>query len=346
MEGRDDSSRFMSFPTMTLRDMSSSLAFFSANQSPFFSPSSPTGRIASSGHSNVLSSHVNLRCQSMGNFDPGSLETDIRFFMPDTSQRPAPRGSEESSKGDHTSSSTSISNSIGSALTYPGRNVDSVYRDKQTRNSRSNGESFTLNSSSLSSNRVRSCDVFIGLHGRKPSLIRFSNWLCTELECQGISCFMSDRARCRNLHSHSIVENAMDVSSFGVVILTRKSFKNPYTIEELRFFASKKNLVPVFFDLGPDDCLVRDIIEKGGELWEKHGGELWVVYGGLEKEWREAVNAISRANEPKLESRDGNWRDCILSAVSLLATKLGRRSVVERLAKWREKAGKDEFPFP
>ncbi|KAI4302961.1 hypothetical protein MLD38_038647 [Melastoma candidum] len=347
MEGRDDSSRFTSFPTMTLRNMSSSSStFFSANQSPFFSPSSPTGRISSSLHSNVLSSHVNLRCQSMGNFDPGSLETDIGFLMSDTSQRPAPRGSGESSKVDQTSSTTSISNSIGSGLTYPMGNVDSVYREKQSRNSRSNGDSLTLNSSSLSSNRVRSCDVFIGLHGRKPSLIRFSNWLCAELECQGISCFMSDRARCRNSHSHGLVEKAMDVSSFGVVILTRKSFKNPYTIEELRFFSSKKNLLPIFFDLGPDDCLVRDIIEKRGELWEKHGGELWLGYGGLEKEWREAVDAISRADEPKLESHDGNWRDCILRAVSLLATKLGRRSVVERLAKWREKAEEEEFPFP
>jgi hypothetical protein len=112
--------------------------------------------------------------------------------------------------------------------------------------------------------------------------MRFANWLRAELEVQGMSCFVSDRARCRNSRKNGIVDRAMDVSSFGIVILTKKSFRNPYAIEELQYFESKKNLVPVFFDLSPDDCLVRDIIEKRGELWEKHGGELWHLYGGLE----------------------------------------------------------------
>lgn len=204
----------------------------------------------------------------------------------------------------------------------------------------------TPSSISLSSNRLRNCDVFIGLHGRKSSLIRFANWLRAELEIQGMSCFVSDRSRCRSSRKHGVIERAMDVSTFGVVILTRKSFSNPYTIEELRFFSSKKNLVPIYFDLGPGDCLVRDIVEKRGELWEKHGGELWVLYGGIEKEWREAVNGLPRVDEWKLEAQEGNWRNCILRAVTLLALRLGRRSVVERLNKWREKVEKEEFPFP
>ncbi|KAK4746037.1 hypothetical protein SAY87_012349 [Trapa incisa] len=204
----------------------------------------------------------------------------------------------------------------------------------------------TPTSVSLSANRISSCDVFIGLLGRKPSLLRFANWLRAELEIQGISCFISDRSRCRSSRKRGVVERAMDISAFGVVILTRKSFSNPYTIEELRFFLSKKNLVPIYCDLGPGDCLVRDIVEKRGELWEKHGGKLWALYGGIEKEWREAIDGLPRADEWKLEARDGNWRDCILRAVTLLALRLGRRSVAERLNKWREKTGKEEFPFP
>ncbi|KAA8520844.1 hypothetical protein F0562_011517 [Nyssa sinensis] len=161
-----------------------------------------------------------------------------------------------------------------------------------------------------------------------------------------MSCFVTDSARRRNSRKHGIIERTMDASTFGVVILTRKSFRNPYTIEELRYFSSKKNLVPVYFDLGPDDCLVRDIVERRGELWEKHGGELWLLYGGLEKEWKDAVSALSRVDEWKLEAHDGKWRDCILSAVTLLALRLGRRSVVDRLTKWREKVEKEEFPYP
>ncbi|KAL3619270.1 hypothetical protein CASFOL_036840 [Castilleja foliolosa] len=200
--------------------------------------------------------------------------------------------------------------------------------------------------SSFFSNRLRSCDVYIGFHGRKPLLLRFTNWLRAELEAQGLSCFVTDRARCRNSRKHSVVQKAMDASTFGVVILTRSSFRNSYTIEELRFFAAKKNLAPLYFDLSPNDCLVRDIIERRGELWERHGGELWLHYGGAEKEWRDAINALMCANDWKLEAHDGKWRDCVLRAVTLLALRLGRRSIVDRLTKWRDKADRDEFPFP
>ncbi|KAL7111713.1 hypothetical protein ACP275_05G107200 [Erythranthe tilingii] len=197
-----------------------------------------------------------------------------------------------------------------------------------------------------SNNRSRSYDVYIGFHGRKPLLLRFANWLRSELEVQGLSCFVTDRARCRNSRKHRIVERAMDASSFGVVVLAKKSFRNPYTIEELRFFSGKKNLVPVYFDVGPADCHVRDITEKQGEVWGgKHGGELWLHYGGIEKEWREAVAALSFSDEWKLEASGGKWRDCILRAVTLLALRLGRRSIVDRLSKWREKAEREEFPY-
>ncbi|CAH8352116.1 unnamed protein product [Eruca vesicaria subsp. sativa] len=212
-----------------------------------------------------------------------------------------------------------------------------------SRNERENDSS----SVSVSYKRVGCCEVFLGLHGEKPSLLSFVNWLRAELELQGMSCFMSDRARCRSSRKQRIIEKAMDGASFGVIILTRMAFKNPYTIEELRFFANKKNLVPIFFDLSREDCLVRDIVEKRGDLWERNGGELWECYGGIEKEWKEAVHGLSRVDDWKLEAHEGNWRDCVFRTVTLLASKLvGRRSIVERLAKWRDKAEKEEFPYP
>ncbi|KAK1374835.1 TIR domain-containing protein [Heracleum sosnowskyi] len=319
MDIREESSRFESLPNMTLRNLSSSSsAFYSANQSPFFSPRSPS-------------------CQSSTHHD---IPCDV------VSSVPATYASSDLQKLDHISSSTGISNNnlpIGFE-----HNIDPYTRHKEKDKTigRSQVTSFTPTSTSFASSRLRSCDVYIGFHGRKPLMLRFTNWLRAELEVQGLSCFVADRARCRNSRKHNFVEKAMDACTFGVVILTRKSFRNPYTIEELRFFCYKKNLVPVYFDLGPDDCLVRDIIEKRGEMWELHGGELWLLYGGLEKEWKEAVNALSRVDDWKLEAHDGKWRDCILRAVTLLALRLGRRSVVDRLSKWREKAEKEEFPFP
>ncbi|KAJ4832983.1 hypothetical protein Tsubulata_021057 [Turnera subulata] len=347
MDLREDSYRFGSLPITTSRNMSSSSSvFFSANQSPFFSPRSPTCQISESTRSDARCDNIDAAGDpaNSATLGPQSL-VDVRDALSDMLRDPA--AGNEHQKFDAVSTSTGISNSTPYSYSYVHEdNVYPKFKERHKKSWRSQATSYAPVSVSISSNRLRSCDVFIGLHGRKTSLLRFANWLRAELEVQGISCFVSDRARCRNSRKHGIVERAMDVSSFGIVILTRKSFRNPYTIEELRFFASKKNLVPIFFDLSPGDCLVRDIVEKRGELWEKHGGELWVLYGGLEKEWKEAVNGISRVDDWKLEAQDGNWRDCILQAVTLLAMRLGRRSVVERMTKWREKVDRDEFPLP
>ncbi|KAF5772442.1 putative TIR domain, P-loop containing nucleoside triphosphate hydrolase [Helianthus annuus] len=308
MDLRDESARIGS----NLRTLSSSSSvFFSANQSPFFSPRSSTSWLPAD---DAL-------------VQAASTSSDLQNIE----QKPA---------------STGIPTS--NPLIYPTCHENEAFdpREKSKKVHRSPILSFTPPSTSYCPTRLRSFDVYIGFHGRKPLLSRFVNWLRADLEVQGLSCFVTDRAKCRNSRKHNIVEKAMDASTFGVVILTRKSFKNPYTIEELRFFASKKNLVPIYFDVGPDDCLVRDIVERRGEIWERHGGELWLLYGGLETEWKEAVNGLTRVDEWKLEAHDGKWRDCILRAVTLLALRLGRRSVVERLTKWREKVENEEFPYP
>ncbi|XP_057462155.1 uncharacterized protein LOC130752404 [Actinidia eriantha] len=344
MDLREESSRFGSFSGANLRNLSSSSsAFFSANQSPFFSPRSPTCQIPTRSDipCDITKKVVDSLASNSG-IPPPESPLIVRFPASDVSSVPPPSTSSHFSKFDHISSSTGIASNTLSC--YGNEYVRHI--EKQKKLGRIHGTSHTQTSTSFSSHRLRRYDVYIGFHGRKPLLLRFTNWLRAELEAQGLSCFVTDRARCRNSRKHGIVERAMDACSFGVVILTRKSFKNPYTIEELSFFSGKKNLFPIYFDLGPDDCLVRDIVERRGEMWEKHGGELWVLYGGLEKEWKDAISALSRVDEWKLEARDGNWRDCILRAVTLLALKLGRRSVADRMTKWKEKAEKEELPFP
>ncbi|XP_022746924.1 uncharacterized protein LOC111296744 [Durio zibethinus] len=350
MDLQEDSSRLRSLPMKTSRNMSSSpSAFFSVSQLPFISPRSSTCRLSESTRSDAQYDSINLSADppssSSGIQDPEFI-ANVRFALSDMSLMPAASISNDFQKFDHKSSTTFVSNDTTSSYHHVCDNCYSGLITKHRKHMRSHDVSFSPVPISLSSNRHRSYDVFIGLHGRKPSLMRFANWLRAELEVQGMSCFVSDRARFRNSRKRGLIEKAMNVSSVGIVILTRKSFSNPYTIEELRFFSSKKNLVPIYFDLNLGDCLVRDIIEKKGELWEKHGGESWISYGGLEKEWKEAINGLFRVDEWKLEAQDGSWRDCILRAVTLLAMKLGRRSVVERLTKWREKVDKEEFPFP
>ncbi|XP_027361109.1 uncharacterized protein LOC113869140 [Abrus precatorius] len=350
MDIQEENSVFGSLTAMTTRNMSSSSSvFFSANQSPFFSPRSPSScHLSESTRLDAPSNRIHLDlgppCTSSGIPEPKSL-VNVRSTFSDVSASPAGYNSGDLQKLDRISSSFGISTSSISSYCHHHENDYSGQKEKQIKKDRNHRTSSTHGSTSFSSHRLRSCDVFIGLHGCNPPLLRFAKWLRAELEIQGISCFLSDRARCRNSRKLGIAERAMDAASFGIVIITRKSFKNQYTIEELQFFSSKKNLVPIYFDLSPADCLVRDIIEKRGELWEKHGGELWLLYEGLEQEWKEAIHGLSRVDEWKLEAQDGNWRDCILKAITLLAMRLGRRSIAERLTKWREKVEKEEFPF-
>ncbi|KAL5226302.1 hypothetical protein ABZP36_014567 [Zizania latifolia] len=338
---------------------SSSSAFVSANQSPFFTPRSLSARVPEHAHpennsclngtvlkiSDILSSDVLVLREKLPSANVGLLPSDVS---------PPP-------------SLCTSSNFDTPAVVYNNPSFISTFSDpcQGSSSATSNGarptrkekhkkqwglyrkfSSSQPTTSAASVNRLRSFDVYIGFHGRKASLLRFTNWLRAELEIHGISCFASDRSRCRNSHSHDAIEKIMNASTYGVIILTRKSFGNPYTIEELRNFFGKKNLIPIFFDLGAADCLARDIIEKRGELWERHGGELWMLYGGMEQEWRESIDTLPRVADVQLEANDGNWRHCILQTVILLATKLGRRSVVDRVNRWRGRVEKEEFPFP
>lgn len=329
MDLEEDSARYGTLRIHSSSSSSTAAAFFSANQSPV-----PSDLFALSDH---LGDDTKLKMDSL---DSESL-TGFKFEADCGAEACT---SSDPRKLENASSSTVIYNT---AVSGYGVHRSFSIRHKGKRG-RKIGRLLEISAAPQPSfsNRLRSCDVFIGFHGRKPLLLRFANWLRAELEVQGLSCFLTDRARCRNSRKHSIVERAMDASTFGVVIITRKSFRNPYTIEELKFFSSKKNLVPIYFDVAPNDCLGRDIIEKRGEIWEKYGGELWLLYGGVEKEWREGVSALSCGDEWKLEAQDGRWRDCILRGVTLLALRLGRRGVVHRLTKWREKAEREEFPFP
>ncbi|XP_062223311.1 uncharacterized protein LOC133922134 [Phragmites australis] len=336
----------------------SSSAFVSANQSPFFTPRSLSARVpehadlenkcSSNGIvlkvSDILSSDSLIQQKQRSSANVGLLPSDASPISLCTSSNfgtPAivynnPKFI-STFNGPCQGSSSATSNGGCSARKEKQRRLGGIYR-------KSSSSQPTTSAASVS--RLRSYDVYIGFHGRKASLLRFTNWLRAELEIHGISCFASDRSRCQNSHSHDAIERIMNASTYGVVVLTKKSFGNPYTIEELRNFFGKKNLIPVFFDLGAADCLARDIIEKRGELWEKHGGELWMLYGGIKHEWTESIDALSRVVDVQLEANDGNWRDCILQAVILLATKLGRRSVVDRVNRWRGRMEKEEFPFP
>ncbi|KAG0484335.1 hypothetical protein HPP92_008414 [Vanilla planifolia] len=216
---------------------SSSSAFVSAIQSPFFSPRSPqscelkSAKLDGEGSSSlaVISGDILQLASAFRQPEPISklklLASDVSttpsFYASSNFETPAAifRSSNLVSPNNGFCSSSSYSQRTG--IGYPGR------RDKQKRSNKSQGKlSFSCSPATLSSaNRFRNCDLYIGFHGRKPSLLRFASWLRAELELQGISCFTADRAQCRNCRSRDMAERMMNSSSFGVVILTKSPFE-------------------------------------------------------------------------------------------------------------------------
>ncbi|KAM0995736.1 hypothetical protein TB2_005682 [Malus domestica] len=174
-----------------------------------------------------------------------------------------------------------------------------------------------------SATKLRSCDVYIGFHGQNPNLVRFCKWVKSELELQGIACFVADRAKYSDSQSQEIADRVICSVTYGVVVVTSSSFLNHLSMEEVRFFAQKKNLFPIFFDTSPEE--VSGILN----------------YNSVEKECREAVDGIMKCNEYKLEANDGNWRSIVSKAAGVLRGKLGRQSVSQQT----DVEGVDELPF-
>ncbi|KAM0029411.1 putative AAA+ ATPase domain, P-loop containing nucleoside triphosphate hydrolase [Helianthus debilis subsp. tardiflorus] len=71
------------------------------------------------------------------------------------------------------------------------------------------------------SSKLRSCDVYIGFHGKNPNLTRFCKWVRSELELQGIACFVADRSNYADTQSHEVADRVICSVSFGVVVVTK-----------------------------------------------------------------------------------------------------------------------------
>lgn len=154
-------------------------------------------------------------------------------------------------------------------------------------------------------------------------MLRFCKWLKSELELQGIACFVADRAKYSDAQSHDIADRVICSVTFGVVVITSYSLLNHLSLEEIRFFAQKKNLIPLFFNT--DSSEIVSLLNRNSD----------------DKECKEATDGLIRFSEFKLETNEANWRSCVLKAAGILTAKLGRKSVTEK-----EVDGLEELPFP
>lgn len=184
--------------------------------------------------------------------------------------------------------------------------------------------SFAKGSISPASNaKLRSCDVYVGFHGQNPNLVRFCKWLKSELELQGIACFIADRAKYADNQSHEIADRVICSVTFGVIVVTGCSFFNHLSLEEIRFFAQKKNLIPLFFNTDANE--IASLFNRNGDT----------------KKCKEALDVILKCHDLRLETNESNWRSCVSKTAGILRAKLGRKSVVEKCTE-----GFEELPFP
>ncbi|KAJ3677581.1 hypothetical protein LUZ60_003305 [Juncus effusus] len=183
-------------------------------------------------------------------------------------------------------------------------------------------------SSSSTNTKLRSCDVYIGFHGQSLNLSRFCKWLKAELELEGMASFVADRVKYSDNQSHEIADRIICSASYGVIVLTPSSFLNPFSLEEMRFFSQKKNLIPLLFDTE---------ISEITSLFDSKTLE--------DKECKDAFDGFVKCHEYKLETNDSNWRVCISKIVNILRSKLGRKSIAEKEREIKEGLLEDELPF-
>ncbi|KAL2475926.1 P-loop containing nucleoside triphosphate hydrolase superfamily protein [Abeliophyllum distichum] len=292
-----------------------SSAFVSALQSPYISPRATIFTNLNTNSNPIPSQESPTPANTFTHPSPpvsycGSQSDDI----PSTSYTPP------SEKYDYSDDPTNTKFKILTCVpvTGPDNNSRISFSFPVPRNSSAKGSiSHTSNA------KLRSCDVYIGFHSHDPNLIRFCKWLKSELEVQGIACFVTNRAKYEENQSHEIADRVICSVTFGVVVVTSFSLLNHFSLEEIRFFAQKKNLIPLFFDTDADEI---------ASLFNPHSEN---------KERKEALDGLVRSREFKLEANEGNWRSCISKAAGILGAKLGRKSVAKK-----EVERFEELPFP
>ncbi|XP_073126190.1 uncharacterized protein [Henckelia pumila] len=290
-----------------------SSAFASALQSPYISP---RATLATNSNTNPNPNPENSTLVTTFSTlsPPGSCSGSLSDDVPSTSYTPPPE------KYDYSDDPTSTKLKIVACVPVPG----SESAPRISFSFPVPRISLTKGSVSPASNvKLRSCDVYIGFHGQNPNLIRFCKWLKSELEVQGIACFVADRAKYTDNQSHDTADRVICSVTFGIVVVTSYSLRNHLSLEEIRFFSQKKNLIPLFFDTDANE--IASLFHPSSD----------------NKECKEALEGLMRCHDFKLEANDGNWRSCVSKAAQILTGKLGRNSAGDNEVEMFE-----EIPFP
>jgi hypothetical protein len=162
-------------------------------------------------------------------------------------------------------------------------------------------------------------DVFVSHHGDDTKR-GFSAWLRRNLERGMFSCFVDKYILQRGVNNWATNKEALSNAKIVVVVLSRRFFMSKHCLRELHVCRTQgKKVVPIFFDIRPDECRPDALASNvPGLPWNRQIGD-WDGLG-----WEEDVQWIKSITGLRLEALDGFQDRCINMTVQDVARLLGR----------------------
>lgn len=168
----------------------------------------------------------------------------------------------------------------------------------------------------------RDWDVFIS-HCGVDTKRGFSAWLNRELNRVAFTCFFDERSLQSGDQAWAKIKGSLSAAKVVVVVLSQHFFESKHCLRELhQCRVQGKTMVPIFFDIGPDQCST-EALRKGipGLPWDGSEGD----WDGVD--WEEDVKWIKGITGLRLEALDGFQDTCIVRTVQDVARLLERPAV-------------------
>lgn len=120
----------------------------------------------------------------------------------------------------------------------------------------------------------------------------------------------------------STIDEALRATRVVIFILSKQFFHSPHCVRELRQSRELgKCVVPLFFDISPDEC------QPNGLALEMAEDDSFSRFVGGREGWEEDLTWIAGRTGRRLEALDGFWDSCIDLTIQDVARLLGRPAI-------------------
>jgi hypothetical protein len=160
-------------------------------------------------------------------------------------------------------------------------------------------------------------DVFI-CHRGPDTKRQFSSWLAAELDRRMFPSFLDQLSLQPGNPSLEAIAAALRDAKVVIVVLSAQFFSSHHCVRELRQSRNLgKKVIPLFFDLSPDQCRPESILQETADID-------WSQFDGGRSGWEEDVRWIKGITGRQLKEVDGFWGRYIDVTIQDVAKELGR----------------------